>query len=85
MIGVMILKILKKEHKLCLICMEEHEVQMVEVEESAMKGDGEISFQAIYEYCNRADEFLETEDLIRRNSSAMKAAGITRNNGVLEE
>jgi len=42
--------------------MEEHEVQMVEVEESAMKGDVEISFQAIYEYCNRADEFLETEE-----------------------
>jgi hypothetical protein len=56
--------------------MEEHEVQMVEVEESAMKGDVEISFQAIYEYCNRADEFLETEDLIRRNSSAIKTAGV---------
>ena len=52
--------------------MEEHEVQTVEVEEITMRGDVEVSFQAIYEYCNRADAFLETEDLIRRNSSAIK-------------
>ena len=68
------MKILKREHKLCLICMEEHEVQTVEIEESANIGEMEISFQAIYEYCNRADEFLETEDLIRRNAKVIKAA-----------
>jgi len=70
------LKILKSENKLCLICMEEHEVQIVEVEETAMRGEVEVSFQAIYEYCSRADELLETEDFIRRNSSAIKSAGI---------
>ena len=55
--------------------MEEHEVQIVEVEEKAMRGEVEVSFQAIYEYCSRADALLETEDLIRRNSSAIKSEG----------
>ena len=72
MMGVMILKILKKEHKLCLICMEEHEVQTVEIEEFDI--NEEFSFEAVYEYCDRADELLETEEMIRKNSSSRKAA-----------
>lgn len=56
--------------------MEEHEVQIVKVEEIAMRGEVEVSFQAIYEYCSRADELLETEDLIRRNTKVIKAAGM---------
>lgn len=34
----------------------------------------EVSFEAIYEYCGHADEYLETEDMIRKNSQAMKDA-----------
>jgi hypothetical protein len=68
------MKILKKEHKLCLICMEEHEVQTVEIEEAVIRGDKEVQFQAIHEYCTRADEVLETEDMIRENAKAIKAA-----------
>ena len=66
------MKILKKEHKLCLICMEEHEVKTVEIEESDI--DEEFSFPAVYEYCDRADELLETEEMIRKNSNALKAS-----------
>lgn len=66
------MKILKKECKLCLICMEEHEVKTVEIEESDV--NEEFSFPAVYEYCDRADELLETEEMIRRNSNALKAA-----------
>jgi len=66
------LKILKKEHKLCLICMEEHEVQTVEIEEFDI--NGEFSFTAVYEYCDRADELLENEEMIMKNSNARKAA-----------
>jgi len=36
----------------------------------------EIEFKAIYEYCERADELLETEDLIRLNSKSMRAAAL---------
>lgn len=66
------MKILKKEYKLCLICMEEHEVQTVEIEESDINED--FSFLAVYEYCGRADELLETEEMIRKNSNALKAS-----------
>lgn len=66
------MKILKKKHKLCLICMEEHEVQTVEIEESDI--NEELSFLAVYEYCDRADELLETEEMIRKNSDSLKAS-----------
>lgn len=52
--------------------MEEHEVKTVEIEESDV--NEEFSFPAVYEYCDRADELLETEEMIRRNSNALKAA-----------
>jgi len=54
--------------------MEYHNVATVEVEdEEAFKGE-EVVFQAIYVYCSNTDEYLETEDMIRRNSRAMKDA-----------
>jgi hypothetical protein len=52
--------------------MEEHEVQTVEIEEFDI--NGEFSFTAVYEYCDRADELLENEDFIRRNAKGIKAA-----------
>ena len=52
--------------------MEEHEVKTAEIEESDI--DEEFSFPAVYEYCDRADELLETEEMIRKNSNALKAS-----------
>lgn len=68
------MKIVKSEKKLCLICMEEHEVQtVILLDKEIFKGE-EVFFDATYEFCNHADEFLETEDMIKRNSLAMKDA-----------
>lgn len=54
--------------------MEEHEVDIVEViDEEIFKGE-DVSFHAIYEYCVSADEYLETEEMIKANSLAMKDA-----------
>lgn len=53
--------------RLCFLCMEEHEVDIVEVEEVGAYKDKEIAFIVTYEYCPRADEYLETEDFIRTN------------------
>lgn len=65
---------IKNEKKLCLICMDEHEVQTVILEDiEEFKGE-EVSFDATYEYCVHADEYLETEDMIKANSLAMKDA-----------
>lgn len=62
------------EAKLCKICMEQHDVDVVEVmDEEIFKGE-EVVFKATYEYCPNADEYLETEEMVKRNSLAMKDA-----------
>jgi len=68
------MKTIKSEKKLCLVCMEEHEVDTVEiVDHEIFKGE-EVSFTSTYEYCSNADELLETEEMIKTNSLAMKYA-----------
>lgn len=68
------MRILKSEHKLCLSCMEEHNVDIVEViEQTTFKGV-KVEFSATYEYCSNTDEYLENEDMIRSNSLAAKNA-----------
>jgi len=68
------MKTIKNEKKLCLICMEEHEVKTVIVKDKEEYKGEEVSFNAIYEYCVNADEYLETEVMIKANSLAMKDA-----------
>lgn len=68
------MKAIKSEKKLCLICMEEHEVQTVILEDTEEFKGEEVSFDATYEYCAHADEYLEIEDMIKENSLAMKDA-----------
>jgi len=82
------MKIIKKEKKLCLICMEEHEVQIVIVTDIEEFKDEEIVFEATYEYCVSADEYLEIEEMIKSNSLAMKDAyhekmGLLTSNDIL--
>lgn len=68
------MKILKTEQKLCLSCMEEHNVNIVEVEEQVTYKHLEVEYLSIYEYCEDSDEYIETEDMIRTNSLSMKDA-----------
>lgn len=68
------MKVLNTEKRLCLICMEEHEVDIVEVVDTEIFKDEEVSFSAVYEYCSNADEYLETEEMIKSNCTAMKDA-----------
>ncbi|HOV26026.1 MAG TPA: DUF4065 domain-containing protein [Pseudobacteroides sp.] len=68
------MKIIKYEKKLCLICMEEHEVQTVILKDKEEYKGEVVSFDSIYEYCNNADEYIETEEMIKANSLAMKDA-----------
>ncbi|WP_366923869.1 DUF4065 domain-containing protein [Metallumcola ferriviriculae] len=65
---------LRSEHKLCLSCMEEHDVSIVEIEEKEIFKGGEVEITSIYEYCSNTDELLETEDMIRANNLAVKDA-----------
>ena len=68
------MKILKTEKKLCLACMEKHEVKTVIRKDTEEFKGVEVSFGAKYEYCEYADELIETEDMIKENSLAMKDA-----------
>lgn len=52
--------------------METHVVDIVEVKETEHFNGEIFSFIATYEYCPTADEFLETEEMIKANSLAMK-------------
>ena len=68
------MKILKKERKICMSCMEEHEVFLVEVlENNVFKGQS-VEYNAIYEYCESTEEYFATTELLSRNDIAMKNA-----------
>lgn len=68
------MRTIKKEIRQCVACMNEHEVAIVEVEETGTFKGESVMFHAIYEYCIDADEYSETEDLMRSNSLAQKDA-----------
>ncbi len=65
---------LKSELKLCLICMKEHVVETVILTEIEIFKQEEVSFNSTYEYCDHADELIESEDMIKANSLSMKDA-----------
>lgn len=68
------MKVLKTEKKLCVICMEVHEVQtLIHTDTEVFKGE-KVSFDAIYEYCANGDEYLETEEMMKANGLAIKDA-----------
>ena len=68
------MEILKSQIKLCLSCMEEHEVQEVAVSDENIFNGKVVHYNAIYEYCSYADEYTETEEMIRKNYVAFKDA-----------
>ena len=51
------MEIIKRERRLCLICMEEHEVLIIT--RRIQKFKRRSNFEAKYEYCNRAEELLK--------------------------
>ena len=67
-------KVIGEAHKFCLICMEEHDVYLVEVEDTEEYLGKEVTFTGKYEYCRRADEYLETMDMFTENVLSMKRA-----------
>lgn len=66
------MKVLSSEKRLCLSCMQEHIVDVIETEEQETFNGAKVDFNAIYEYCSNTDEFLETEEMIKANGLAVK-------------
>mgnify|MGYP001171029893 FL=1 len=65
---------IKKEVRLCLSCMEEHEVSTVQVCEQNIYKGKKVGYLAVYDYCDRADELTASEEMIKMNDKAFKAA-----------
>lgn len=66
--------IIKKENKLCLSCMENHEISTVKIMKKAYINNIEIEYEAFFEYCQITDEYTSTEEMIRNNDISMKDA-----------
>lgn len=66
------MKVLKTEKRLCPCCMEEHEVQTVRVSEQAVFKHRRVDYEAVYMYCDAADEFYMDEAQISENDLRMK-------------
>jgi len=77
------MEIIRKECKLCLCCMEEHEVSYVRVKEKNIFKGQEVEYEAIYEYCDKADELTSSEEMTTINDLSFKNA-YRRKVGLLE-
>ena len=68
------MKVLKTEKKICVCCMEEHEVKTVRIKEKNIFKNIEVEYEATYFYCDLAEEFYSDEEQTRVNDMNMKNA-----------
>jgi len=68
------MEILKRETKLCLACMEVHEVLTIREVESMTFDEEFVEYEAEYEYCDRTGDYLEREEMMSRNNMNLKNA-----------
>ena len=68
------MEVLKTEKKLCLCCMETHEVKTIKIHEKVTFKGKPVEYDAIYEYCDKCENTLETEEMITENHNALLAA-----------
>ena len=68
------MELIEKKMKLCFCCMEKHEVSYVRIlEHNTFKGE-DIEYPAVYEYCDRTDEYHAVDEMISENDIALKNA-----------
>ena len=68
------IKIIKREKRLCTCCMEEHEVKTVLIKERTIFKNVNVNYDAIYLYCDLADELYANEDQLQENDIHLKDA-----------
>lgn len=68
------MKIKNSEKRLCTCCMEEHEVKTVLVREHATFKKVKVSYDALYLYCDAAEEYYMDEQQIQENDMRLKDA-----------
>lgn len=67
MVGV----VLRREKKLCVACMEEHEVLTIRLLEHTRFRGTSLTYKATYFYCDNDDMFYADEQMLQDNRAAM--------------
>lgn len=67
-------KALESRLQICPCCMEEHEVKTVQIKESTAFKKLKVYYDALYQYCQNADEYFESEVQIQENDRRLKDA-----------
>ncbi|MFO7968495.1 MAG: DUF4065 domain-containing protein [Candidatus Izemoplasmatales bacterium] len=62
------------EQQLCLMCMKEHPIKIVEEKTINIFKNEEIEYNELMLYCDNTDEYYIPEDLIKENDKNMKDA-----------
>lgn len=65
---------INREKRLCTCCMQEHEVKTVCVREHTSFKNVPVDFEAVYFYCDAADELYVNERQLQENDTALKDA-----------
>lgn len=68
------MKIIKSEKRLCICCMEEHEVKTVLIKDQATFKNLKVCYDAFYMYCDAADELYMDEQQMQENDVRLKDA-----------
>jgi len=68
------MRVIREDKKLCICCMEEHEVKIVHVEEHTTFKNVPINYIAEYYYCEVTGEFYMDESMTCSNNIRMKDA-----------
>ncbi len=68
------MKVIDSIHKLCMCCMEEHEVKLVELKEQNVFKGVKVEYLTRLEYCDASGETHATEVMVEQNDLAMKDA-----------
>ena len=74
-VGIFVeMKILQCEKRLCTCCMEEHEVKTALVSESITFKGVKVEYEAIYRYCDLAEELHMDEQQMQENDVRINEA-----------
>ena len=66
------MKIINSEKRLCICCMEEHEVKTVLIQATSTFKNVKVIYKAEYFYC--AEELYMDEQLFQKNNISLKDA-----------
>ncbi len=68
------MQIINSEKRFCTCCMEEHDVKTVLVYEKSIFKNKKVNYEAIYSYCEEADELYMNEQQMQENDMQLKDA-----------